>query len=255
MTYVHVPVERVRGFLKWNPHRFENLDDKSAVAPLDPWGWRRNDEWWIRPPIWREQVCGGDLDPQELARTLKAHDLLRVQDDRNFQCAVKVKGATPKAYVVYDAIFVWEPAAAARSSRGFGGAAPGQYGRDLEPKTALLSIDGGIAASGAGGPDSLAALLDQGARLALLRGVELLSQSPDPSDRNFSQHLRSMTSVINTLISTQTRVEVEKFRAAQSANKREKILAIVEEERAKIKIIEAQAGVRQPAAVATPGED
>ncbi len=116
MTYVHVAVERVKGFLKWNPHRFESLDDKSAVAPLDPWGWRRNDEWWMRPPVWREHVCGGDLDPQELARTLKGLDLLRVQDNRNFQCAVKVKGATPKAYVINSALFEWKPPVSARSS-------------------------------------------------------------------------------------------------------------------------------------------
>ena len=252
MTYVHVAVERVKGFLKWNPHRFESLDDKSAVAPLDPWGWRRNDEWWIRPPVWREHVCGGDLDPQELARTLKGLDLLRVQDNRNFQCAVKVKGATPKAYVINSALFEWKPPVSARSSRGFGGAGSGAFERVEEPRAALLSPQG--SGSAAPAPTDLAQLLEEATRLALLKGIEVLSASASTEDRHYSQLLRSQTAFASGCINAQVRVDEAKLKAQQADDRRDKILAIVAEERARIKIIEASASVPPPER-ADPGGD
>ncbi len=246
----NVIIERVKGFLKWNPHRFENLDDKSAVAPLDPWGWRRNSEWWVKPAAWGE-MCGDDLDPQEVARTLKGLDLLRVQDDRRFQIVAKVGNSTPRVYAVSDAIFEWKPPVSSGGFASYAGAVPGQYGRDFEPSqggaSPLTAREGGSA------PADLATKLEAAVGVALDEMLRVLGLRLDPTAREFGAIIRAKSSIISTALNTQTRVDDMRLKNAQRGDRRAEIMRIVKSEREKIRLLDAQAGVRQPP-IATPGE-
>jgi hypothetical protein len=80
-----------------------------------------------------------------------------------------------------------------------------------------------------GEPPSLSELLGTGTRLALRRAIELLATSPTPGDRDYAACLRSQTAVINTLISTQARIDEAKLR---EANRRDAISQALAELRA-----------------------
>jgi hypothetical protein len=236
MSHEQVVVERVKGFLKWNPDRFHVLDQAPAalrpildhltdslgsVEPSDLWGWRRGQEYWVKPVAFREQLCGDEFDPVETARTLKALDLLRVQDSDTFQCSVKVKGATPRAYVIGEAIFEWKPAVSGGGFRSFRAREPGFISRqntpDFRQSGDLASQDpnnsGDLAPRN---PVDLATLLQSGSEAALRKAIEVLAMSPDPDDRHYATVLRAQSTFGNTMLNVQLRVDEARLRTKQA---------------------------------------
>ena len=144
-----------------------------------------------------------DLDPVECARVLRNEGALHGQDSGDsLQGVVQVgrPSRSVRAYVVgAAALAAWRPTTGG-AYKGYRGAGAGQYGRDFEPRTALVQ-------SQEGSPNALDALLERGARLALERGIETLAHSPDPEDRNYGQLLRSQTAFANSFLSAQVRVD------------------------------------------------
>jgi hypothetical protein len=57
--------------------------------------------------------------------------------------------------------------------------------------------------------------LTEGTRLGLQRAIEFLAASPDPTDRNDVAELRAKTTVINTLINVQLKVDETRLREKQ----------------------------------------
>jgi hypothetical protein len=102
-------VDRVRCFLKWNAAQFDDLGKPEPLAGA--FGWKRGDEYWIRPDIWRDTIFDGDEDAAvDAARTLRDLGLLRTQQDScALQAVVMVRGRkSARAYVVRPAILEWK---------------------------------------------------------------------------------------------------------------------------------------------------
>jgi hypothetical protein len=102
-------VDRVRCFIKWQADRFDDLGKPERHA--DPDGWKRGDEFWVRPDIWRDTIFDGDeAAAVDAARTLRDLGLLRTQQDSGaLQAVVMVRARkSVRAYVVRPAILEWK---------------------------------------------------------------------------------------------------------------------------------------------------
>ena len=76
---------------------FDALDEvHEAIA--NPVGYRRGEgdkrEFWIKPVVWAEELCGDEMDPQNVARALKAdldrtHTILSPDEARRFAAELK----------------------------------------------------------------------------------------------------------------------------------------------------------------------
>jgi hypothetical protein len=101
-------IDRVKCFIKWHASQFDALDALHD-AINNAVGWKRGDEFWIRPDTWRDTIFDGDEDAaQDAARTLRDLGLLRVQDNRNCQAVVCVRDRkSARAYVVKPEIRKW----------------------------------------------------------------------------------------------------------------------------------------------------
>jgi hypothetical protein len=205
-------IEHVKLFLRWNGERFDDLD-KVHPANDDAPGWRRCHEFWIKPNVWREIFDNNPDVAVGAARTLREAGLLRVQDAENCQAVVIVRKKSVRAYVIKAQILEWQPT----EPYGVYVAANIELPYELKTAPSLAQSDGQ--------PPALSVLLNDGTRLALQRAIELLAISPDPGDRNYAAQLRGQTTLINTLISTQARVDEAKFREQQKQDALARILA------------------------------
>lgn len=219
--------QRVKDFLRWNVERFEALDQKAPIVPPDLWGWRRGSgdegEWWVSPKVWLETLFDGDeAEAQHAARTLRDLDLLRTQDSRNLQVVANVRGKPTRVYAVRSKIATWRPLTA-RDYGGYdkAGALLCQGQRGAVPAPALSSD-----------PSDLSAMLERGVALALQKGMEVLSMSLDPSDRQSAALLRSQTAFAGHLINAQVRVDETRMRQKR-ANAVERLSRMLEEEQAR----------------------
>jgi len=84
--------------------RFEPLDDPEARPVNNRLGWRKGDEWWIPPEVWKAEFAAG-LDPSFVAHVLAERGMLRRQGGNVLQCTVNIgKGRRTRAYVLTAAI-------------------------------------------------------------------------------------------------------------------------------------------------------
>jgi hypothetical protein len=115
-------VRTVRNFIRWHAGRFDALDEEHEAID-NPAGYQRGvgdrREFWIKPAVWAEELCGDEMDPQDVARTLKELGLLRTQDDREFQIVAKVRGKSTRVYAVRNAILTWRPPVTAQRYGGY----------------------------------------------------------------------------------------------------------------------------------------
>jgi hypothetical protein len=115
-------VRTVRNFIRWHAGRFDALDEVHE-ATADAVGYQRGDgdrrEFWIKPAVWAEELCGDEMDSQDVARALKELGLLRTQDDREFQIVAKVRGKSTRVYAVRNAILTWRPPVTAQRYGGY----------------------------------------------------------------------------------------------------------------------------------------
>jgi hypothetical protein len=79
----------VKNFLRWNEEKFESLH-KDAAKIANPVGWRRPNEFWIRPDAWRSIFDNIAEMAVDAARMLRDMDLLRIQDKVTCQAVVQV---------------------------------------------------------------------------------------------------------------------------------------------------------------------
>ncbi len=193
-------VERIKLFIRWHEARFDVLDAAPTLIE-NPVGWRRGDEYWIKPDIWCGQTFDDEASALHAARVLRDLGLLRTQAGPSLQCTVKVRGATPRAYAVSGDIFSW---VARHGGNGCNRAGTWQA---AEAETALITP------ANSGDPFNLSATLERATALALAKGIELLTLSPDPNDRHYAGVLRSQTTLVNTMLNTQLRVDEAKLQA------------------------------------------
>jgi hypothetical protein len=222
-------VELLRMFIRLSQDRF--VCPAGAAHVSDGLGWRRGEsealQWLIRPAAWREIFEPHNVDAVEAARTLYDLGLLHGQANDTLQCVVRV-GRPPKserAYVINGhALAIWRPAQP-QDYRSYRGAGAWRQESDM---AALLSPPSGPSANAA--PSSLSELLERGVALALQKGMEVLSMSLDPSDRQSAALLRSQTAFAGHLINAQVRVDETRMRQ-KKADAVERISRLLEEER------------------------
>jgi hypothetical protein len=204
-TDARLIVERVRCFLKWHGEQFDILD--APHEPLaNPVGWKRGDECWIRPDTWRDTIFDGDEDAAvNAARTLRDLDLLRVQDSRNCQAVVCVRDRKPaRAYVVKPEIREW---------------------RLMTPADGDYATDGNnlgstsLAPSADGSPPDLAGKLETATSRALDEALQILRLELPPDHRAYQAVLRAKTTILNSVLTNQVRVDEAKL-----TQKRESVL-------------------------------
>jgi hypothetical protein len=187
-------VDRVRCFLKWNAAEFDDLGKPEPLA--DSVGWKRGDEYWIRPDIWRDTIFDGDEDAAvDAARTLRDLGLLRTQQDSGaLQAVVMVRNRkSARAYVVRPAILEWK-----LTTPAYNAYAPqltlADKG-DMEP-TALISStpDGSIT------PSDLAGKLELVVGNALDEALAILRLRPETDDRAYQAILRAKTTILGSAL-------------------------------------------------------
>jgi len=98
-------VEQVRLVIQQHGEsRFEPLDDPDARPVNNRLGWRKGQEWWIPPEIWKAEFAAG-FDPSFVAHVLAERGMLRRQGGNALQCTVNIgKGKRTRAYVLTPAI-------------------------------------------------------------------------------------------------------------------------------------------------------
>ncbi|MGJ0393305.1 MAG: hypothetical protein ACR650_11260 [Methylocystis sp.] len=221
-------VELLRMFIRLRQSQFRQM---SATLDDESPGWRRGHgerpQWLIPPPVWREIFEPHGIDPVEAARIVNDFRLLHAQSNDTLQCVVMVgrPKKSVRAYVVDGAaLAAWKPPTP-MEYRSYRGAGARQQESDM---AALLSPALGAFPD----PANLSAMLEHGVALALQKGMEVLSMSLDPADRQSASLLRSQTAFAGHLINAQVRVDEAKLRQRR-ANAIERLTRLVEEERAR----------------------
>jgi hypothetical protein len=169
-------------------------------------GWKRGDECWIRPDTWRDTIFDGDEDAAvNAARTLRDLDLLRVQDSRNCQAVVCIRNRKPaRAYVVKPEIRDWRLMTPAY----------GDYATDGNNRGSTS-----LAPSADGSPPDLAGKLETATSRALDEALQILRLELPPDHRAYQAVLRAKTTILNSVLTNQVRVDEAKL-----TQKRESVL-------------------------------
>jgi hypothetical protein len=104
---------------------------------------------------------------------------------------------------------------------------------------------------------ALSDLLSRGTALALKKGIEVLSMSLDPSDRNWANLLRSQQAIANTLITAKLRVDEATFKSERDESREKCIANIIERIKAAVALggeLEAE-GARRPTSLDCANDD
>ena len=215
-------VVKVQCFLRWNANRFDDLTKPEPLA--DPAGWRRPKEYWIRPAIWRDTIFDGDeVAAGNAARTLRDLGLLRTQPNNDkVQAVVVVRDKkSQRAYVVKEGILEWK-------------APPFSYpvyppkpvlsniGRDTP--FALISPMKDVSV-----PSDLSAKLELAVDASLDGMLDILRLQPDVDDRAYQAILRAKTTVMNTALGTQVRVDEGRLASRRHEQELAKLDALIRE--------------------------
>jgi hypothetical protein len=205
-TDARLTVELLRAFLRWNESRFAH---PNADPDSDSVGWRRGNEWWIKPPTWRSIFEPHGLDPVEAARTLKDSGILRVQDGQNLQAVVKVRDTRVRAYAI-DGTALAERRPV--TDKRYAGYEAVQLETDRPPISLISAIPDS--------PPDLAALLEAASRLGLEKAIAILTMQLDPESRHFQTLLRAQTALVSTALTAQVKVDEVRLQS----NRRDDVL-------------------------------
>jgi hypothetical protein len=200
-------VRTVRNFIRWHAERFNALD--SSLEPMaDPVGWKRGDEFWIKPDTWRNVIFDGDeVEAVEAARTLRDLGLLRTQDSRNCQAVVCVRDRkSARAYVVKPEIREWRLTAPAYGA--YDAAQIGLPYSEDNGSPALIPLGGS--------PPDLPAKLENVVSLGLDEAERILRLQPDWDHRAYQAILRAKTAVLNGALTNQVRVDEGRLKARET---------------------------------------
>jgi hypothetical protein len=218
-TDTRLTVELLRAFLRWNESRFAH---PNADPDADCLGWRRGNEFWLKPSTWRDIYELHDVDPVEAARTLKDSGILRVQDGQNLQAVVKVRNTRVRAYAIDGtALAGWRPV----TDKCYGG-----YGStQLQPVGGNTAIIPNPMNGLSNDTPNLADKLEAATSLALDEVLGIMRMQLDPEDRAFQAVLRAKSSIINTVISNQVRVDEAMLKNSQHNDVLPQLLAKIDQ--------------------------
>lgn len=206
-------ISRVRGFCRWQEKMFG--DPSSRGVPVeDPIGWATDKEFWIRNSVWRNTIFEGNSDDSTAAAdALINHGLLRAtysSDGRERTAKVRVREKILRAFVVNKSILAWR------------GPSPARPDEILAARHAAAIMPDQIT-----GASELGEKLEQVVHMALNEVVAILGFSLNPDDRAFAAILKAKTTILNSVLNAQVRIDETRFRPVKE-DRLERILASAE---------------------------
>jgi hypothetical protein len=206
-------ISRVRGFCRWQEKMFG--DPSSRGVPVeDPIGWATDKEFWIRNSLWRNTIFEGNSDDSTAAAdALINHGLLRAtysSDGRERTAKVRVREQIVRVFAVSKSILAWR------------GPSPARPDEILAARHAAAIMPDQIT-----GASELGEKLEQVVHMALNEVVAILGFSLDPDDRAFAAILKAKTTILNSVLNAQVRIDETRFRPVKE-DRLERILASAE---------------------------
>jgi hypothetical protein len=212
-------ISRVRDFCRWHEKMFG--DPSSRGVPVeDPIGWATDKEFWIRNSVWRNTIFEGNPDDSTAAAdALIDHGLLRAKyssEGRERTANVRVREQIFRAFVVSRSILSWKDPTPARFDEILAArhAATMQHAATIMPDQIT-------------GASDLGEKLELAVHMALNEVVAILGFSLNPDDRAFTAILKAKTTILNSVLNAQVRIDETRFRPVKE-DRLEGILAIAE---------------------------
>lgn len=215
-------ISRVRDFIRWQEKLFG--DPSSRGVPVeDPIGWATGKEFWILNTVWRDTIFEGNADDSMAAAdALIDHGLLRAKrrerdlEVRERTITVRVREQTFRAFAVSKSILAWR------------GPSPAWPDEILAARhAATMQHAARIMSDQITGPSDLGEKLEQAVHMALNEVVAILGFSLNPDDRAFAAILKAKTTILNSVLNAQVRIDETRFRPVKE-DRLERILAIAE---------------------------
>jgi hypothetical protein len=197
-------ISRVRDFIRWQEKMF--ADPSSRGVPVEgPIGWANDKEFWILNSVWRGTIFEGNADDSNAAAdALIDHGLLRAtysSDGRERTAKVRVREQIVRVFAVSNAILDWR------------GATPARFDEILAARhAATMQHAATIMPDQITGPSDLGEKLEQAVHMALNEVVAILGFSLDPDDRAFATILKAKTTILNSVLNAQVRIDETRFR-------------------------------------------
>ena len=172
-------------------------------------------EFWIRNTVWRETIFEGNPgDSSAAADALIDHGLLRAKrrerdlEVRERTITVRVREQTFRAFVVSKSILSWKDQT------------PAQFEEILSARHAATMQHATMQnRNGEQAPrleaSDLGEKLEQAVHMALTEVVAILGFSLDPDDRAFATILKAKTTILNSVLNAQVRIDETRFRPAK----------------------------------------
>jgi hypothetical protein len=218
---------RVRDFCRWQEKLFGDPSSRGEPVTLpngqESPGWATDKEFWIRNTVWRETIFEGNNDDATAAAdALIDHGLLRAKqwesssEVQERTVSVRVREKIFRAFVVNKSILAWR------------GPSPARFDEILAARhAATMQHAAAIMPDQITGASDLGKELERAVRMALNEVVAILGFSLNPDDRAFAANLKAKTTILNSVLNAQVRIDETQFRPVKE-DRLERILAIAE---------------------------
>ena len=212
-------ISRVRDFCRWHEKMFG--DPSARGVPVeDSIGWANDKEFWILNSVWRGMIFEGNADDSNAAAdALINHGLLRAtysSDGRERTAKVRVREQIVRVFAVSKSILAWR------------GPSPARFDEILAARhAATVQHAAAIMPDHITGASDLGERLEQAVHMALNEVVAILGFSLNPDDRAFSSILKAKTTILNSVLNAQVRIDETRFRPVKE-DRLERILAAAE---------------------------
>ncbi len=221
-------ISRVRGFCRWQEKMFG--DPSSRGVPVeDPIGWATDKEFWIRNSVWRNTIFEGNSDDSTAAAdALINHGLLRAtysSDGRERTAKVRVREQIVRVFAVSKSILAWRGPSPARPDEILAARHAATMQHAMMQHASLTNGDGEQSAHIE--TSDLGKKLEQAVHMALNEVVAILGFSLNPDDRAFAAILKAKTTILNSVLNAQVRIDETRFRPVKE-DRLERILASAE---------------------------
>ena len=186
-------ISRVRDFCRWHEKMFG--DPSARGVPVeDSIGWANDKEFWILNNVWRGMIFEGNADDSNAAAdALIDHGLLRAtysSDGRERTAKVRVREQIVRVFAVSKSILAWR------------GPSPARPDEILAARHAAAIMPDQIT-----GASDLGKKLEQAVHMALNEVVAILGFSLNPDDRAFAAILKAKTTILNSVLNAQVRID------------------------------------------------
>jgi hypothetical protein len=192
-------------------------------------GWATKREFWIRSNVWRETIFEGNAaDAMAAADALIDHGLLRVKltsEGRERTTNVRVREQIFRAFAVSKSILAWRGPSPARPDEILAARHAATMQHVMMQHASLTNGDGEQSAHIE--TSDLGKKLEQAVHMALNEVVVILGFSLNPDDRAFASILKAKTTILNSVLNAQVRIDETRFRPVKE-DRLERILASAE---------------------------